>query len=345
MDKLRVGLVAPPWVPVPPPRYGGSEVVIDVLARGLLAAGHEVTLFTTGDSTCPVPRAWVYPEALGTPTSGAAERVHVEAAYRALLGRVDIIHDHTLLGPWRCASRPCPTPVVATSHGPLTDEMARYYEPIARRLPVVAISAAQAASAPGVAVAAVIHHGIDLGAFPLGAGEGGYVAFLGRMDPDKGPHRAVCAARAAGVPIVLAAKMWEPAERAFFAAEVKPLLGADAVYVGEIGGQAKVELLGRATALLNPIRWPEPFGLVMVEAMATGTPVLSFAEGSACEIVVDGVTGFLCDDVAALAAAIGRVSRLDRGQVRAAAEARFSAARMVSDYVGLYRRAIARAAA
>lgn len=345
MDKLRVGLVAPPWVPVPPPGYGGSEVVIDLLARGLSGAGHEVTLFATGDSTCPVPRKWLYPDALGTQGPLEAELAHVEAAYRALAGRVDVIHDHTVFGPWRCASGQCPTPVVTTSHGPFTPEMTRLYETISRRVPVVAISAAQAASAPTVDTSAVIHHGIELDAFPLGPGDGGYLVFLGRMSPDKGPHRAIAVARKAGVPLRLAAKMWEPAERAFFAAAVEPLLGADAVYVGEVGGREKMELLGRAAALLNPIRWPEPFGLVMVEAMATGTPVLSFPEGSAPEIVVDGANGFLCEDEEAMAAAVGKLGRVDRLSVRATVAERFSAARMVSDYVSLYRRTIAAAEA
>ncbi|HET9732382.1 MAG TPA: glycosyltransferase [Acidimicrobiales bacterium] len=340
MEKLRVGLIAPPWVPVPPPSYGGTEAVIDNLARGLVAAGHDVVLFTTGDSTCPVPRRWAYPDALGTGLSVEAELHHVEVAYKSLVGEVDVIHDHTLFGPWRHLLEPCATPVVATHHGPFTDEMVRLYEPVARGLPLVAISAAQAASAPTVAVAAVILHGIDTSGFPLGAGDGGYVAFLGRMNPDKGPHRAIAAARAAGVPIRLAAKMWEPAEQAFFAAEVAPLLGSDATYVGELGGRAKLDFLAGASALLNPIGWPEPFGLVMIEAMATGTPVISFPAGAAPEIVRDGINGALCEDVEAMSEAIPSVATLDRSRCRASVEERFSVARMVEDHVDLYRRAI-----
>jgi len=341
VDELHVGLVAPPWVAVPPPSYGGTEAVIDRLARGLVGAGHEVTLFTTGDATCPVPRLFAYPHALGTTGPVEAELHHVELAYDALVGRVDVIHDHTLFGPQHVISRgECPTPVVTTVHGPFTDEMVRMYEPVSRRVPVVAISAAQAASAPTVHTVAVIHHGLELERFPLGSGAGGYVAFLGRMSPDKGPHRAITAARAAGVPIRLAAKMWEPAERAFFAAEVEPLLGPDAIYVGELGGTDKLEFLGSATALLNPIRWPEPFGLVMIEALATGTPVISFIEGSAPEIVCHGLNGFLCDDEQDMADAIARIGELDRTACRASVEASFSAEQMVAEHVGLYRWAI-----
>lgn len=340
MTRLRIGMVAPPWVPVPPPQYGGTETVVDALALGLAAAGHEVVLFATGDSTCPVPTLYSYPRALGTTASAEAELYHVEQAYAAFDGKVDVIHDHTLVGPLHRASHPGPTPIVTTVHGPFTAEMTRHYELIGQHAAIVAISSAQAASAPTVKVAAVIHHGVDLTHLPLGDGGGGYVAFLGRMNPDKGPHRAIAAARRAGVPVRLAAKMWEPAERRFFAEEVEPLLGGDATYVGELGQDRKADFLGRAVALLNPIRWPEPFGLVMVEALACGTPVLAFAEGAAPEIVRPGVNGFICADEGEMAEAIVRSRDLDRGTCRAEAVARFGVGRMVADYVDLYHRLI-----
>lgn len=339
--RLTVGLIAPPWVPVPPPQYGGTELVIDVLARGLQAAGHRVRLFATGDSTCPVPRQWIYPRALGTDGRPPPELDHVRRAYEALDGRVDIIHDHTLWGPWLWAREPRSTPVVATVHGAFTEDTAPMYRAVSRLVPIVAISRSQAASCPGMAVAAVIHHGIDPGAFAAGPGDGGYVAFLGRMNPDKGPQRAIVAARRAGVPIRLAAKIWEPGEHRFFDQTIRPMLGHDAVYVGEVGPAEKACLLGRAIALLNPIRWPEPFGLVMVEAMACGTPVISFPEGAAPEIVDDGVTGFLCDGETAMAAAVASLGDIDRRACRAAVESRFSAGRMVDDHLRLYRKVLA----
>ena len=340
MQRLRIGLVSPPYVAVPPPRYGGTEVVIDGLARGLQAAGHEVVLFATGDSTCPVPLNWAYPHALGTIRSDGAELHQAELAYKAFGGVVDIIHDHTLLGPWYCLSHPCPSPVVTTVHSPFACETLRIMEPVSRRMAVVAISRGQAASAPSVEVAAVIHHGLDTHPFPLGSGDGGYVAFLGRMSADKGPDRAIAVARAAGVPIRLAAKMEYPAELEYFAERVQPLLGSDALYVGEVGGDDKAEFLGGAVALVNPIRWPEPFGMVMIEAMACGTPVLSFAEGAAPEIVSHGVNGFLCGDETDMAAAIRRAGGIDRSLCRASVQERFSLERMVDDYLGLYRRVI-----
>ena len=340
---MRVGLIAPPWVPVPPPRYGGTEAVVDRLARGLVAAGHEVILFATGDSTCPVPTRWAFPRAQGLRLgSDPIERQHILSAY-AVLARadVDVIHDHTMLGPLYACGLPGP-PIVTTCHGPLTETAASFYESIADRVAVVAISAAQRRSAPRVSVAAVIHHGIESDRFPIGAGDGGYVLFLGRMAPEKGPHRAIAAARRAGVPIVLAAKMWEPCERRFFEEQVEPLLGEDATYVGEVGTEAKLELLGGAVALVNPILWPEPFGLVMIEALACGTPVVTFPQGAAPEIVDHGITGYLCDDEADMAAAVQRIASgaLDRAACRSAVETRFSVDGMVGKYVDLYERLV-----
>jgi glycosyltransferase involved in cell wall biosynthesis len=337
VGRLRIGLIAPPWVAVPPPVYGGTELVVDNLARGLVDAGHEVLLFTTGDATCPVERHWVHPRALGTMADILAELGHVQAAYAEFAG-CDVIHDHTLLGPLWSMSRGATPPVVTTMHGPLTPELTKLYETIGTQVAVVAISQDQRASGPGVPVATVIHHGIDVDRFPVGAGDGGYVLFLGRMNADKGAHRAITIARAAGKRLVLAAKMWEPAERAYFAERVEPLLGEDAVFVGEVGGARKLDLLAGAEALVNPIRWPEPFGLVMIEALATGTPVLSFPEGAAPEIVEHGRTGFLCTDEADMADALGRVDQLDRMECRRAAVHRFSTRRMVEDHIRLYQR-------
>jgi glycosyltransferase involved in cell wall biosynthesis len=335
---LRVGLIAPPWLPVPPAVYGGTELVVDVLARGLRDAGCEVVLFSTGDATCPVERRWLYPRALGTAAAPAGEAAHVERAYRDLSG-VDVIHDHTVTGPAAIGLHPPGVPVVTTVHGELTAELRELYAAAAAGgVSVVAISHAQQRTATGVPVAAVIYHGIDLAGVPLGTGDGGYVLFLGRMNPDKGAHRAIAVARAAGTPIVLAAKMHEPAERRYFTERVEPLLGPEAVYVGEVGGRAKLELLAGASALVNPIRWPEPFGLVMIEALACGTPVLSFAEGAAPEIIEHGVTGFLCADEADMAGKLRLAPRLDRSRCRASVASRFAAERMVDDHLALYHR-------
>jgi glycosyltransferase involved in cell wall biosynthesis len=333
--RLRIGLIAPPWVPVPPTVYGGTEVVVDQLARGLTAAGCDVILFTTGDSTCPVERRWAHPRALGVTCDTAAELHHVQRAYDELLD-VDLVHDHTLLGPvW--ATMHCPErALVTTVHSRFTSELRDLYAVVAERVPLVAISHAQRRTAPSVRVARVIHHGIDPAAFPPGRGDGGYMLFLGRMSTDKGAHRAIAVARAAGKRVVLAAKMRTPAERRYYEEQVVPLLGNDAVYVGEVGGRRKLALLAGAEALINPIRWPEPFGLVMIEALACGTPVLAFAEGAAPEIIEHGRTGFLCSDEADMAGRLHDVGNLRRADCRASVAARFSTQRMVAEHLELY---------
>lgn len=342
MGAMRIGLIAPPWVPVPPPAYGGTELVIDILARGLRRAGHDVVLFTTGDATCPVERRWRYRRALGTEAPADAEARHVAMAYDLFDGKVDVIHDHTVAGPRRLALTNVRTPVVVTAHGPFVGDQLDALRPLAGRATLVAISRAHARSAPARTIDAVVPHGIELGTRPEGGGLGGYVAFLGRMNPDKGPDRAIQIARAAKVPIRLAGKMWETSERRFFAEEVQPLLGSDATYVGEVEGVAKRALLGAARALLNPIRWPEPFGLVMVEALACGTPVLTFDEGDAREIVRDGIDGYLCADEAAMASAIARLDRIDRRRCHEGIRERFAAPRMVAQYLDVYRAVLGR---
>ncbi len=341
MHAMNIGLVAPPWTPVPPPLYGGIELVVDELARGFLAEGHEVTLFTTGDSTCPVPRRWVLPEAEGQRIGMAVPELrHVLGAYD-VLSDCDVVHDHTLAGPLFAAARGADHPLVVTTvHGPLNEDLIDIYQALGDRVPIICISEAQHRPAPKIPVARIIHHGIDASLFPVGSGKGDadgpYCLFLGRMSPDKGAHRAIASARDAGMRILMAAKMREPWEVRYFTEQVEPLLGPDAVYLGEVPHEQKLELLDGAAALLFPIRWNEPFGLVMLEAMACGTPVLAYPEGAAPEVVVDGTTGFLCEDEAAMTAAIGRIEEIDRSACREAVEGYFSTKRMVADHLSLF---------
>ncbi len=337
---MHVGLIAPPWAPVPPALYGGIELVIDELATGLVAAGHEVTLFATGDSTCPVPRRFVLEHAEGARIGHTVPELrNALAAYESLVD-VDVIHDHTLAGPLLAAERRSPIPVVTTVHGELNGELAAIYRALGDRVSILAISEAQRRPAPELPIAGVIHHGINAADFPIGDGQGDedgpYCLFLGRMSPDKGAHRAIEVARKAGTRVLMAAKMRDPAEVHYFTDFVEPELGPDAVYLGEVPHERKLELLAGATALLFPIRWNEPFGLVMLEAMACGTPVLAFPEGAAPEVVEDGRTGFLCQDEQDMIEAFGRIGELSRADCRASVEGYFSVERMVADHVAFF---------
>ena len=342
---MRIALIAPPWTPIPPPLYGGIELVVDQLARGLVDGGHDVTLFTTGDSTCPVPMAWALPHAEGMRIGMAVPELrHVIHAYEVVADH-DVVHDHTVMGPFYSQAFP-DLPVVTTIHGPFNEELTDLYRVLSPRVPTVAISHAQHRAAPDVPIVRVIHHGVDASAFPVGDGagdaDGPYCLFLGRMAPDKGAHRAIEVARKAGTRVLMAAKMREQWERDYFNEQVAPLLGDDAVYLGEVPHERKLELLAGARALLFPIRWNEPFGMVMLESMACGTPVLAFPEGAAPEVVNDGSTGFLCDDEEAMVAALDRVDELSRADCRSAVEGYFSTKRMVADHVALYEELAAR---
>jgi glycosyltransferase involved in cell wall biosynthesis len=281
---------------------------------------------------------WVLDRAAGTVNTGAATELrHVINAYQVIADwGADVVHDHTLVGPVY-ASR-FDMPVVTTNHGRFDGELGDLYRAVAGSVPVIAISHHHARSAAGIPIAAVIHHGVDVEIFSLGAGDGGYALFLGRMSPDKGVHTAARVARDVGVPLRIAAKMREPAEQAYFEDEVAPLLGDGTEYVGEVGGDDKLDLLASARCLLNPIAWPEPFGMVMIEALACGTPVIATPGGSVPEIITDGATGFIAADETELAEALTRVGDLDRSRCRKEASERFSTERMVADHVDLYGR-------
>ena len=272
---MKIGLIAPPWLPVPPLAYGGTEAVIDRLARGFVRAGHEVVLAAAGDSTCPVPIIAATPRSLGVGVA-CSEIRHLRRAYEGLQD-CDMMHDHTLLGPQiaasTCAMRGSSRRTTASS--PASGSTSTHASRIGFRSS--RSRTAQADAAPDLKIARVIHHGLDIDRYPAGLGDGGYFLFLGRMAPEKGVHRAARVAREAGVRLLIAAKMSEPAEHRYFQEEVEPFLDQNVEYVGEVGKREKLALLAGARALVNPIRWAEPFGLVMIEALACGTPVLAFA--------------------------------------------------------------------
>lgn len=332
---MRIALIAPPWVPVPPLAYGGTESVLDELSRGLVAAGHEVLLVTTGDSTSRVPTAWVLERSAGLDQFVPATEIrHAAFGYEVARG-FDVVHDHTVCGPLYSRWTESP-PVVTTNHSPFNRELSALYRAISDVVRVVAISHHHASSAEGVRIAAVIHHGIDVEAFPLGLGDGGYAVTLTRMCPEKGVDIAARVARDAGMPLLIAGKLRDAREHEYFENHVSPLLGGGVEFIGEVGGRDKVELLAGARCLLNPIQWPEPFGMAMIEALACGTPVVATPAGSVPEIVDDGVTGFLCAAEDGLRDALLKLDDLDRVSCRTAVRDRFSTERMVREHVALY---------
>jgi glycosyltransferase involved in cell wall biosynthesis len=329
---MRIMVIGSRWVPVPPPAYGGTETVLDGLLRGLLARGHDVAYAGHPDSSAAAEVFGADPAVAGAPLGDIeAELAYVLKAHDdALAWGADLVHDNTLSGPFVARA-----PLVTTSHGPFDALTTPIFERIAARDAVVAISASQAAAAPTVSVAAVVHHGLDVASWPVGGG-GDHVVFLGRMHPHKAPDRAIELARRAGVRLVLAAKMREPAEYAYFESCVKPLLHSGVEFIGEADAALKRELLGSARALLNPIRWPEPFGMVMLEALACGTPVVASPSGAAPEIVEPGVNGFLCADDDQFVSAIERAADLDRAVCRATVRQRFPLSRMIDGYLSVY---------
>jgi len=331
---MRIGLIAAPWIPVPPAGYGGIERVVDSLARGFVAEGHEVVLAAAADSTCPVELVPgmrpAEPEGLGFSLS---ELSHVVRAYQGLRN-VDIIHDHTLAGPL-AGHRTGNAPVVTTIHGPLVPASADVYRAMAADTAIIGISRDQTSHVPDVPVTRVIHHGMDVAAVPVGSGQGGYVCFVGRMCPDKGVLEAIRIARRAGMPLRLAAKMREPGEVEYFRAVVEPLLGSNEEFLGELRDAEKYDLMGGATAFLNPIQWSEPFGLVMIESLSTGTPVVGTRIGSAPEIVDHGRTGYL-GPADQLHGYLPLAATLDRTVCRDRALKLFSTERMVGNHLDLY---------
>lgn len=335
-EGLRVALVSTPFVSVPPRGYGGTELVVAELARALHARGVEVVVYATGDSHLPGIEVRSYFPAAQWPPDRDIERVHATWSLRDAARDprgFDVVHVHS-----PCAvemARLCPYPVVCTLHHDHDPELTEIYE-AAPHVKLVAISRAQARreKAP---VAAVVHHGLDPSRFRP-APDQGYLLFLGRYDRVKGVEAAIEVSARAGLPLVMAG---EPHDDDYYQEQVRPLVQKHGILeVGPVGGQRKTALLARARALLFPIQWEEPFGLVTIEAMLSGVPVLATSRGAVAEVVDDGVTGLICDDPAEMAASARIADRLfDRERIRQVAAERWCASRMAGQYLGLYRAA------
>ena len=342
---LRIAMVAPPYFTLPPAGYGGVEAVVADLVDALVDRGHHVTLIGAGEHRT---RAQRFVATYENPPSHQLGEPLPEVLHAARVARllaecdVDLIHDHTLAGPLLARGRLAPT--LVTAHGPVAGDPGAYYRALGDTIRLISISDSQRAAAPDLPWLATVHNAIRVETFPHQAQKEDFALFLGRFHPDKAPHLAIEAARAAGLPIVLAGKCSERLEQDYFQREITPRLGPDVTLFGVADGQAKRDLLRRASCLLFPICWEEPFGLVMIEAMACGTPVVALRRGSVPEIVVDGQTGIVVDDPAELPDAIHRARKLDALDCRTHAEIHFSIEAMATGYENAYRRLLAETA-
>jgi len=341
---LRVAMVVPPWLSVPPPGYGGLEQVVTGLVDALVRRGHTVTLFGAGEwhgtaaqdfvSTGPDLQFARLGESLPELAHLARVRHLVDAA------DFDVIHDHTTIGPLVAGRRSVPT--VATVHGNPVGEYGTVLSDTDHGVGLVAISHAQRRLNPALPWVGTVHNALDLADIPQkSAPSAGPVLWLARFSPDKGPDVAIRACRAAGLPLLLAGKCNEPAERRYYDEVVAPLLGDDVEVVLNADRDATLRMLVGARCLIMPIQWEEPFGMVMVEAMATGTPVVALGRGAVPELVRSGVTGLVCDGPEDLPAALRAVERLDPRDCVAHVAANFSTSRMAQGYEAVYRQAAA----
>jgi len=340
---MKIAQVAPLHESVPPRLYGGTERIVSYLTEELVRQGHDVTLFASADSITSARLRPMCDRALRLNCGALSDPL---ARHMLLLEQVmeeardfDLFHFHLDYLPFSLIRR-FRIPAVSTLHGRLDcPDLVPLYRFFAD-MHLISISDAQRSPMPWAGWAATVYHGLPESLYRMGDGDGGYLAFLGRISPEKRIDRAIRICRDLAVPLRVAAKI-DTADKTYYEESVRDLLqGADVEFVGEIGEQNKNEFLGRARALLFPIDWPEPFGLVMIEALACGTPVIAFRGGSVEEVVEDGVTGFIVDSIEEACHAVRKLDAIDRSVCRARFEQRFSAARMCREYVRAYRRVI-----
>jgi glycosyltransferase involved in cell wall biosynthesis len=341
---MRIAQVAPLYESVPPQHYGGTERVVSYLTEELVQQGHDVTLFASGDSQTQARLVSPCPHSLRLDASCEDQLAHhfvmLEQVFREA-AHFDIIHFHIDYLHFPLSSRLC-EPHVTTLHGrldlPELPGLYKYY----RQLPVVSISDSQRRPLPGINWQATVYHGLPEDLYTFRETPGKYLAFLGRISPEKGPDQAIAIAKQAGLPLKIAAKI-DKKDWRYYKEKIEPLFEHPLIeYLGEIGGRDKDAFLGNALALLFPIDWPEPFGLVLIEAMACGTPVLAYRRGSVPEIITDGVNGRVVADATEAVQAVHQLAGMSRRRCRQVFEERFTAGRMARDYVALYRRIIDR---
>ena len=336
---MRIAQIAPLHEAVPPKLYGGTERVVSFLTEELVALGHDVTLFASGDSVTSAKLEPIWPRALRLDPAirdPIAPHMLLMEAARAKADEFDVLHFHMDYWPFSLFGRQR-TPFVTTMHGRLDlAELQPIFDTFPA-VPVVSISDSQRRPLPQANYVRTVHHGLPANLLTPQPGPKDYLAFLGRIAPEKGPDRAIRIARACGIPLRMAAKV-DKVDQGYFDAVIRPMLAEGGVeMIGEINDAQKPAFLSGACGLLMPIDWPEPFGLVMIEAMACGTPVIAFNRGSVPEIVEHGLSGFVVEDETGAMSAVSRLGELSRETVRARFDARFTAKRMAEDYLSIYR--------
>jgi len=336
---MHIAQVAPLTEAIPPKLYGGTERVVSWLTEELIALGHDVTLFASGDSATSARLEAVWPRALrldgAVRDPNALHMMMLEHVYRCA-SDFDFLHFHLDYYPFSLFSRQ-PTPFVTTLHGRLDLPEHQPVFDTFSSVPVVSISNAQRRPLPQAHWVRTVHHGLPAQLLAPKPIKPCYFAFLGRIAPEKGVDRAIRIAQHCGVELKIAAKV-DTVDRDYFDEQIKPLIASGNVeYIGEIADKDKSEFLSGAIVLLVPIDWPEPFGLVMIEAMACGTPVVAFNRGSVPEIIDEGVTGFVVEDINGAIGAVDRLGHLSREKIRRRFEERFTARRMAQDYLAVYR--------
>jgi hypothetical protein len=348
VEPRRIALIVSPWFPVPPTGYGGIELMAYVLARELTERGHKVTVIGRQGSHGPFETVALAPESwekdLGTPNHIPRNSLFLHRAYETVRRRsFDVIHDHSGLSGILIASQArLQAPVVATLHGSLSETEGDFLRAVARQVNLVAISHAQHATVAGVEWRGVVHNAVDPTHYrPVTdpAQKEDYIVELARINPDKGQHIAIDVANRLNMRLVLAGKVDPDAEQ-YFEESIRPNLNGQVVWRENVKGKEKANLLAHARALVFPIQWEEPFGLAMVEAMVSGTPVIAFRHGAAAEVVDDGVTGFLADDAEGMVDAFDRLGEIDLQRCAEVAADRFGPARMAEGYMTVYERAI-----
>ena len=348
MRSLRIAMISPPWIPLPPNGYGGIELVVDLLTRELLRRGHDVTVFSCEGSDPALNVValaggdWF--EDLGGPDQRVREATYLRRVYDNIRsGRFDVVHDHTEYpGIALAHSLRLPLPVIATMHGWIGPKQSQFLRDVHGQIGLAAISETQKAAAPGILWDAVVHNAIDTESLRFSAQKDDYLLQLARINPDKGQHIAIEVAKTVDLPLVLAGKLdADRRSQEYFVKEIEPHLGDQVTWLPDVAGEDKKGLLARARAMLFPIAWEEPFGLAMVEAMGSGTPVVAFPRGAAREIVEPGLTGFLGQTASELADLVRRADEIDPSRCRARVTERFNAGRMTDGYEAAYQIALA----